>query len=360
MFTRTNIYYIVTPILAMLLAACSTDDTMDEGVSGLAVSFDCAILDEADSDNELTRAADDPARELLTMQNTGFSVFASHNDATTLNFMYDQQVSFALPHYPDVTAHWEYSPQKYWPVPLGTLHFHAFAPYAPLTTADSGQEGIVGVSTTTGSEPVPQVRYRITTHAADNVNLLYACQDVTTPQLQLSFRHALARVSISVKTDRAPAADTRILLEHFTLESSTATPIATTATFALGTTPVWSNATTESSRTFTATNDRNDATAYAYVNSDVAYVEGLPAKWQPTPGLTTTPVDVLTLGDYVTYIYLIPQAELTLTCTAVYRVCHTVANTTDDPVTKTQTVTLSGDNALTTGRTIKLNFTLPI
>lgn len=347
-------------ILILILLACvlttgcsSDDESVEEG--SVAISF-AAVSVEADDSGVQTRTGD--SRELLSMRNTGFSVFASHNAATTLDFMYCQEVAYTQPHYPDVSAHWHYTPLKYWPVPVGTLHFHAFAPYAPQTTTDTGQTGVIGVGATTGSSPVPQVSYRTALSAADVANLLYASADVTTPSLTLTFRHALARVGITMKLAAEPAAGTRVLLESISLESKAETPIARTAICTLGPTPTWSGYATEPTRTFTFSNDPASATDYASLLGDVRYVPTLPAKWQPNPGLTTTAVNVITLGDYAAYLYLIPQAELTFTCTTRYRICTPGAETLSDTQTKSFDVTLSGAQALAVGRTINLNLTL--
>jgi len=341
----------------MLLAACSTDDTMDEDVSAKAVSFDCAIYDENSRDGAPTRAGGDPSRELLMIQNTGFSVFASHGTAETLDFMFGQEVTYHNPAYPVVGGHWEYAPLKYWPTPLDAshpLHFHAFAPYADITVTDSGQAGIYEVGCTTGSNPAPQLKYRNTTATAnlhDNL-LLYAYQTVTAPSLTFTFRHALARVGVQMRTDCAPAAGTKILVESLTLSGT----VATEGTLTIGSTPSWS-VTTTGSRTFTISNSSDNAEAYAFLHNDVRYVGELPARWQPAKGLDETATSVLTLGDYAAYIYLIPQTtELTLTCTVTYRVCNPAADTVGDPITRT----CQAQFTPTTGSTTNLNLKLTI
>ena len=376
---------------ALLLASCTGDEVTEVTPTGLPVTFYCEIEGTDTSENGyvgsgmggyvddgVSRASgDDPARELLTMRNTGFSVSASHNAATTLNFMYNQEVTYAAPHYPRVPEHWEYTPLKFWPAPVGTLHFHAFAPYASAATTDTGQNGIVGVAATTGSSPAPRLTYRLATDKVGNVvNLLYTTQDVTTTDLQLRFKHALARLGIQMRTASPLVGDTRILLKSLTLTSNTTTPIAKKGTFTLGSTPTWTVTADdkETSRTYTISNDRESSTAYAYVNSDLCYVDALPAKWQSAQGLPCTDASdapvyapVVTLGDYVSYIYLIPQESLTLTCTVNYYECTPSTNTLSAIKTKTFFVELrdgSGDDpatedyALKVGRTINLKLTL--
>lgn len=339
----------------MLMTACNEEPVSIGSASGVPIAFDCTIQDDTGGAGP-TRAAGDPSRELLVMQNTGFCVFASYGAATTLDFMYGQEVTYYDPAYPTVSGHWEYAPQKYWPVPLDAthpLHFHAFAPYVAATTTDTGQAGIYEVGSTAGSDPAPHIKYRNTTATAspsDNL-LLYAYQTVSAPSLTFSFRHALARVGVQMRTNQTPAAGTKVLVESLTLSGT----IATTGTFTLGGTPAWSNYTT-APRTFTISNNPESATAYAYLHNDVRYVAELPAKWQPTKGLDTTFENVLTLGDYAAYIYLIPQETLTLTCTVTYRVCNPSANTIGDAVTRTCTA----DVTPTTGGTTNLRLTLKI
>ena len=347
----------------LLLAGCTSDEPTTVVPSGTPISFACDILD--DNGQPTTRVGEDPSRELLTLRNTGFCVFAGQDEATDLDFMYNQQVTYAAPVYPYLEEHWEYSPLKYWPRPVGTMHFHAYAP-AVITAGD----GINAVTTTAGTvekPSVPQLTFTIAEKARDITNLLYTSQEVTSPSLTLNFRHALSRLGITMKTSAVPADDRRILLESITLTTGS---IAKSGTFTLGATPQWTIAPAdkENTRTYVISNDPESETAYAFIHNDVRYVAGLPDKWQPGTGLSTTPVNILSLDDYITWLYLIPQTSLQVECTVKYHECNPATNnyhSEEDALSKTFTINLEKVNAdqdweLRIGRTIQLNLTLKI
>ena len=83
----------------------------------------------------------------------------------------------------------------------------------------------------------------------------------------------------------------------------------------------------------------------------------MPYSWQPA-GLSTTPQDALSTGDRKGYIYLIPQATLSLTVTVKYKkwVSGEAAPTAGSKTTEAAVTTVA--NPLKGNTTYTLNLTL--
>lgn len=174
----------------------------------------------------------------------GFGVFAYYTDnveysGTTIpNFMYNQQVTSA-----DGTT-WTYTPVKYWPNEYGStatsegtdmLSFFAYAPYVDVSTT-TGQvtdanktSGITqtGRNSTSGD---PTVKYIVTGETA-GVDLLWGVNASGLPWLNqtrtagatgddkitFTFRHALAKLTPTIKTSIAIDTKTKVYVRSITI-----------------------------------------------------------------------------------------------------------------------------------------------
>lgn len=354
MFARRKIYGMMM-IGAMLLAGCShdgvddeilTDPTATEGTP-VPISFDCIPYNyyengsdngASDNENNTTRAVIGytGAMDSEDIYYTGFGVFASVTATTDKkpDMMYNQEVAFtfvgdmANP----LEGFWSYQPLKYWPNDLSRTDFFisAYAPYqtAPVS-ATSDDTGIIGIS---GNTAEPSITFRRCEKAEECVDLLWYYEKPssipTAGKLRMQMRHALARLEISVKAQAAPASGTKVLIEEITLTGQ----MAKTGTLHLyeQTTegsgnstkyyPVWSDQTYDSptNRTITISNDDENTTCYCLIDENVRYIAGLPYSWQPA-GLSTTAKNALSTIDRKTYVYLIPQASLSLMAEVKYK-----------------------------------------
>lgn len=350
-------------LAGLLIAGCSQSDATTEATAAsqpVPITFDCSTNyytttdTRAMSDGEVTttdtRAVNGREGEITKtdLYLTGFGVFATQRADHKPDLMYNQQVTYTLVgdlQHPDPSnpykGYWSYAPQKFWPSDVSHVAFCAYAPYVATPVADDGvTTGIVGMSG--NDETTPYILYRRCLHPEENVDLLWAYStptlipEATTGKaagtLSMTMYHALSRLKLNIKLKAAAPADTKVLVERITLSGKT----AKTGKLLLNHDdtedgnhyPTWQVTETED-RTITIDNTTCNDENYGIIDTGIGYRSELPYRWQPT-GLTTTFANALTTIDRITYIYLIPQDELTLNCQITY---HIMTASTD--VTKT-------------------------
>lgn len=409
MYARKVIYGMMM-IGAILLMSCSQDDVTFEATpdKGVAISFACELSESEDTDGTNdgmsgTRAVigHSGAMNSEDLYYTGFGVFASQNAGGLPDMMYNQQVTFTF--VGDLTnplkGFWSYQPLKYWPVQSSLSNFSvcAYAPYTeepPLIASggspeDNDNTGIVGISPNTEK---PYLWYRPSNKPENMVDLLWcwdqpravpaATSTSTAGTLNMTMRHALARLEINMKLAAAPASGTKVLIEKIVLTGAMAKEgrlhLDEQTTEGEGSSkkyyPVWSNQTLEAS-TITCTSKEGDASSYGIIDPSIRYIEGLPYEWQPdglkdgsADDLATTEVDeslrnVLYSVDRKTYVYLIPQETLSLTVKVKYHKKTAGGDTSGWKTTTASNITVGcplhgDDHPLHGNTTYTLNLTL--
>ena len=147
----------VLPVLAVLFAACTSDELVVDEIQVQQTEEDGIIAFDAYLTRTVTRAG--YAGGLTTSEGTknlrteGFGVFAYYTDGSLYSenaipdFMYNQEVTWNSTDPDPVNHHWEYSPIKYWPNEFGSsaastavdrVTFFAYAPYVAVEPT-SGQ-----------------------------------------------------------------------------------------------------------------------------------------------------------------------------------------------------------------------------
>lgn len=250
---RNYIYLYITclAITLLMMVSCSSDDSLaaspSEGNASNTIAFKAYIGSSAtrttypNTYGSGTVGAIDNDR----LKVTGFGVFAQHTDeawstygkGAPFNFMWNQQVTW------DEALSWTYSPVKYWPndnqpadnqgaqgsQPHSYLNFFAYAPYVEVETPGTGfdkdvdensdgvkdHDGIVAISANSANVEDAYIYYRTSNtqpySPTESVDLLWATQQdmwkmkesgegYVDGQVHLTFRHALSKLEITVKT----------------------------------------------------------------------------------------------------------------------------------------------------------------
>jgi hypothetical protein len=202
----------------------------------------------------------------LASSTDGFGVFAFYTQTAdwaatdTPNFMYNQQVrnitsyasnpaDYSAAKYP---SGWYYSPLKYWPNGQNATAYEAnatsadmvsFFAYAPqIATGTDGSvttnvpatgEGITAISGNTATG-VPTISFTVPAKAEEQIDLLWAnpvmnaTKQTLSGRVSFTFRHALAKLNIQVRTvaDDITGAtsnladETKVILESLTLTAN--------------------------------------------------------------------------------------------------------------------------------------------
>ena len=240
----------------LMMVSCTSEDTTASSSSGAsaatAVTFKPYI---GSGETRATYPADAGGNGIVgaidndRLKTTSFGVFAqytentawgSYTKTTPFNFMWNQQVTWD-----SENGVWTYAPVKYWPndnqpadlngaqgsQAHSYLNFFAYAPYMPVETPSSGfdkkdedgdddgtdpdHDGIVAVSANSANVNASYIYYRTSIEKPfgvdESVDLLWASQQdlwKTKPsgegyvdgQVHLTFRHALSKLEITVKT----------------------------------------------------------------------------------------------------------------------------------------------------------------
>ena len=328
-------------VSALLMAGCSEEDEAEKysGSAPVPIAFDCTIADDA-----ATRAANGYTGNITQENNqlryAGFGVFACQQAGNTPDLMYNQQVAFTFLSNNTNNGYWTYSPLKYWPNSnADKVCFYAYAPYVPTpSTTASDATGIIGMSSNT--ETTPYISDARAKHPEENVDLLWAAY---TPGAIKPVRfaadhclhHALARIKVSLGITNGASlpVGSKLLVKRVTFTGNFAKTGKLNLT-GTGTIPTWydqvlANPSTDPDADKTIFIDHNPETntaSYGIIAEEARYIDGLPVAWQPA-GLphvnyaaadASTKANLLCMGDAVSYLYLIPQPSLTLSCVIDY------------------------------------------
>ena len=198
----------IAAMAALTLVSCSSDDlnsVSDNSSKNEAISFDGYLGRSAVAVNG-TRSSVETKETLKT---DGFGVFGKYNTAAGQNFGSDLFDNVKV--YSSSTADpviWKYDNTKYWPTE-GYINFLAYAPH-------------VKNKTLTGSS----INFTVEGEAANQTDLLWAnATDQTkannsgTNKVELTFKHALAKIGYTVKLKQTYSNAT-ITLNKITLAGS--------------------------------------------------------------------------------------------------------------------------------------------
>lgn len=187
-------------IVSLLSSGCTQYNEPDtagtEGDENCVVAFGAYV-----SNMQGTRASES---DFYTLKQSGFGVFASltwnedfqdnpSGDGTTANYMYNQKVEWQ--EFSNGNGGWGYQPERLWPG-NNKVSFFAYAPYSDGVTSGI----ILPERDTPGS---PRLDIKLGSEADRNVDILYAkaLNLVNSPEVPLTFHHALARISVNLSTD---------------------------------------------------------------------------------------------------------------------------------------------------------------
>ena len=329
MYAREKIYGIA--IAALLMTACSQNETEPKTVpteEPVAISFSFSAL--TTETGATTRGDAEDAK----LRDTGFGVFATVAGSTFPNLMYNQEVTYtylADDNYTGDVAqngYWSYSPVKFWPMTVNgagetvpqNVTFCAYAPYAEPNTETGNTGATFGITKVSLNSETPYLIYKRYTNPKDSVNLLWDCQVPTTPgSINLRMRHALARVAVSIKLEHAPADGKKVLLNRVTLSGNIAESGKLNLADA-GEAPTWSEQDIKEITIYTDCDPETNTASWGLISNDIRYVKDLPYNWQPAGLNATNYQNVITIDGHVGYLYLIPQANLTLNCSVLYTI----------------------------------------
>ena len=336
-------------VCGLLTAGCTQEEWTERlpyEADAVPIAFECEA-EGGESDGtygSYTRAANGYTGSITAenkqLRYTGFGVFATKKANTAPDLMYNQKVEYVFPASGAGNGYWIYSPLKYWPnSDADKVWFYAYAPYVetPENLATDAT-GIIGMSSNTGI--TPYILYARAKHPEENVDLLweaYKPGEIKAVSFKgdNKLKYALARVKVSLALTNGSslAAGSKLLVKRVTFTGNFAKTGKLNLT---GTenTPTWydqvlANPSTdpEADKTiFIDCNPETNTDSYGIIAEGVRYIDGLPAAWQPagmphvnySSADAATKTNLLCMGDALSYLYLIPQASLELSCELDY------------------------------------------
>ena len=199
-----NFFMGIAAMAALTLVSCSSDDLnslSDTPSKNEAISFDSYLGRSAVSVNGSRGSALEIAD--LKKSTDGFGVFGNYSstdgEAYGFNLFDNQKVTYS-----STNNKWEYTPVKYWS-PQGHIDFLAYAPRVDGTTLNGSS-----------------IEFTVADNAAGQKDLLWANatnQTKTGNPVKFTFKHALAKIGYSVKTNTAYTGAT-ITFKKITLAGS--------------------------------------------------------------------------------------------------------------------------------------------
>lgn len=201
-----NFFMGIAAIAALTLVSCSSDDLnslSDNSSKNEAISFDGYLGRSAVAVNG-SRASEVKIGDLQN-STEGFGVFGNYSstEETTPaygnNWFDNQQVKYS-------NTKWEYTPLKYW-LPKGHIDFLAYAPFNAGTVNNTYC-----------------LDFTVSSAIDKQIDLLWAHADnqtKTNKPVTFNFKHALAKIGYTVKTN-VVGTGTTITLNKITLAGSTA------------------------------------------------------------------------------------------------------------------------------------------
>ena len=202
-----KIFMGIAAVAALTLVSCSSDDLnslSDNSSKNEAISFDGYWGRSAVSVNGSRGSVIDKAEDLQKVSE-GFGVFGNYSstdgEAFGSNLFENQKVTYSTEE-----TKWTYSPKKYWS-PQDHIDFLAYAPRVEGTKLKDNTSCI---------------EFTVADNAAGQKDLLWANatnQTKTGNPVKFTFKHALAKIGYSVKTNTAYTGAT-ITLKKITLAGS--------------------------------------------------------------------------------------------------------------------------------------------
>ena len=202
-----KIFMGIAAMAALTLVSCSSDDLnsfSDNSSKNEAISFDgylgrSAVAVNGSRGSELNKDA------LQKLTDRGFGVFGNYSSEGTTtaygnNWFDNQQVKYS-------NTQWTYEPLKYW-LPEGHIDFLAYAPFNAGTVNNTYC-----------------LDFTVSSAIDKQIDLLWAHADnqtKTDKPVTFNFKHALAKIGYTVKTN-VVGTGTTITLTKITLAGSTAT-----------------------------------------------------------------------------------------------------------------------------------------
>lgn len=166
-----------------------------------------------------TRASES---DFNTLKESGFGVFASltwnedfQDNPTegdfTPNYMYNQKVEWQ--EFSNGNGGWVYQPERLWPG-NNKVSFFAYAPYS-----DGGTSGIIVPDRNTPGSP--RLDVSLGSEVDRNVDILYAkaLNLINSPEVPLTFHHALARISVNLSADNIDS-NSKLVINNISFKSA--------------------------------------------------------------------------------------------------------------------------------------------
>ena len=193
-------------IAIVSLSSCTNEELTDSALNKtesqneyIPVVFGTYIENTVSS-----RAVNNSATSLSAKN--GFGVFESDIKTISPNFMYNQKVVST-----DKGDSWDYSPIKYWPISSSSKEsINSFFAYAPYIDLNVNTEGIIDI-TSNSTLGAPKLSFKNSSNVENTIDWLWAVskengkalKDITSlnanEEVNFNFRHALARLSLSIK-----------------------------------------------------------------------------------------------------------------------------------------------------------------
>ena len=205
----------IAAMAALTLVSCSSEDLnslSDNSSKNEAISFDGYLGRSAVAVNG-TRGSVETKETLKT---DGFGVFGNYNSTGGQNFgsnLFDNVKVYSSSTADPVI--WKYDNTKYWPT-QGHIDFLAYAPYDKNTT----------LNTTVEEKMTSCINFTVENTVTEQKDLLWAnAKDQTktknsgTNKVELTFKHALAKIGYTVKLNKVYSNAT-ITLKKITLAGS--------------------------------------------------------------------------------------------------------------------------------------------
>ena len=205
----------IAAMAALTLVSCSSDDLnslSDNSSKNEAISFDGYLGRSAVAVNGSRGSVE--TKE--TLKTDGFGVFGNYNSTGGQNFgsnLFDNVKVYSSSTADPVK--WTYDNAKYWPT-QGHIDFLAYAPYDKNTT----------LNTTVEEKMTSCINFTVENTVTEQKDLLWAnAKDQTktknsgTNKVELTFKHALAKIGYTVKLNKVYSNAT-ITLKKITLAGS--------------------------------------------------------------------------------------------------------------------------------------------
>ena len=317
----------IAAMAALTLVSCSSDDLnslSDNSSKNEAISFDgylgrSAVAVNGSRGSELTKDA------LQKLTDGGFGVFGNYSKdsegathAYGKNWFDNQKVTF-------ISGAWTYEPLKYW-LPEGHIDFLAYAPYDAKNTAITDFKS--------------KIDFSVDKEIAKQKDLLWANaeqQTKTDKPVTFNFKHALAKIGYTVKTN-VEGTGTTITLNKITLAGSAPKDPLETAFYTKGTIDL---SKTSSAGLWASPDPKDSKQNFVWVSTDQSL---------SSDKVIETPAD--------NYLFVIPQDFRSGKDNLYVIVDYTINYNTGVPETMKCTVNSKIEKNFEQGKAYKINLTV--